>query len=177
MTPHETPIRTIRPEDAEKYLALLHQLDRETRFLLLEPGERQTTAEETRTWIESIQRRDHSTVFVAERGGELVGFLQANGRELRRVRHSLYLVVAIRQGYVGQGIGTRLFIAVEAWARERRIHRLHLSVMAHNERAIALYKKMGFLIEGLHRHALVVDGEYVDEYAMAKLLYEPGSVR
>jgi RimJ/RimL family protein N-acetyltransferase len=42
--------------------------------------------------------------------------------------------------------------------------------MTHNARGIALYKKMGFEIEGTARHQLNVDGEYVDLYYMYKLL-------
>jgi len=42
--------------------------------------------------------------------------------------------------------------------------------MAHNARAIRLYKRMGFAIEGTKRQALLVNGTYVDEYYMAKLL-------
>jgi RimJ/RimL family protein N-acetyltransferase len=42
--------------------------------------------------------------------------------------------------------------------------------MAHNERAIRLYKKMGFEIEGTKKHSLLISGSYVDEYYMAKLI-------
>jgi RimJ/RimL family protein N-acetyltransferase len=42
--------------------------------------------------------------------------------------------------------------------------------MAHNSGAIALYKKMGFEIEGTKNHSLIVDGMYIDEYYMAKLV-------
>jgi RimJ/RimL family protein N-acetyltransferase len=50
------------------------------------------------------------------------------------------------------------------------LHRLELMVMTHNAAAVALYRKMGFQVEGTHTHALCVDGRYVDEYCMAKLL-------
>lgn len=113
---------------------------------------------------------DESTIFVAEHEGELVGFLRARGDPLRRVRHTVFIVVALRQAYARQGIGTRLLEAVEVWARSRNLHRLYPTVMTHNHRAIALYQKMGFVIEGLHRDALYVDGQYVDEYTIAKLL-------
>lgn len=43
-------------------------------------------------------------------------------------------------------------------------------VIAHNEVALSLYKKMGFEIEGVKRDSLYVDGEFVDEYYMSKLL-------
>jgi RimJ/RimL family protein N-acetyltransferase len=82
----------------------------------------------------------------------------------------VYIVVGVLQAYSGQGIGTRLFREVEKWAREQELHRLELTVMTHNERAIHLYKKMGFEIEGTKRDSICVDGTYVDEYYMAKLL-------
>jgi RimJ/RimL family protein N-acetyltransferase len=42
--------------------------------------------------------------------------------------------------------------------------------MTHNERAVRLYRKMGFIIEGTTREDLYVDGHYVDQYLMGKLL-------
>jgi RimJ/RimL family protein N-acetyltransferase len=42
--------------------------------------------------------------------------------------------------------------------------------MAHNERALALYRRLGFEVEGTRRDSVLVDGRYVDELTMAKLL-------
>jgi RimJ/RimL family protein N-acetyltransferase len=41
--------------------------------------------------------------------------------------------------------------------------------MAHNERALALYRRCGFEVEGTRRHSLLVDGRYVDELLLANL--------
>ncbi|WP_392396641.1 MULTISPECIES: GNAT family N-acetyltransferase [Paenibacillus] len=41
--------------------------------------------------------------------------------------------------------------------------------MVPNERAAALYKKMGFEIEGVKRNSIRMDGKYVDEYYMGKI--------
>jgi RimJ/RimL family protein N-acetyltransferase len=49
------------------------------------------------------------------------------------------------------------------------IHRLELTVMAHNERAAALYQRVGYTVEGRARECLFVDGRMVDELYMAKL--------
>ena len=38
----------ITPEDAQRYLELNHKLDGETKFMLLVPGERTTTAERSK---------------------------------------------------------------------------------------------------------------------------------
>lgn len=164
-------IREIREGDAEKFLALCHQLDRETQFILLEPGERLMTVEEQRERIKSILSIDNQTILMAEdQQGQLAGYLSATGGDYNRNRHTVYLVIGILQGFTGQGIGAQLFVQVEKWARLHSIHRLELTVMVHNERAVKLYQKMGFKIEGVKKHNLRVDGRYVDEYEMAKLL-------
>ena len=163
-------IREIREGDAQNFLQLCRRLDEETQFMLLEPGERRITVEEQRQRIVALLAHKHQTILVAENESQLVGYLAAIGSDYRRNRHSVYLGTGIRQAFTGQGIGTQLFMALEQWARERDLHRLELTVMVHNERAIGLYKKMGFEIEGVKRHSLVVKGAYVDEYYMAKLL-------
>lgn len=163
-------IRTAQTDDAEQILRLGHQLDAETQFMVLEPGERQLTVEQQRQRIESILGDGNSMILVAEHAGVIVGFLAAYGGEWRRIRHSAYLVIGIMQAYTGQGIGAQLFTALEAWALDHQLHRLELNVMTHNERAIRLYTKMGFQIEGTKKDSLLVNGAYVDEYYMAKLL-------
>jgi RimJ/RimL family protein N-acetyltransferase len=164
-------IREIREGDAEKFLALCHQLDQETQFMLLEPGERVITVEKQRKRIKGILSRDNQTILVAEdQGGQLVGHLTAFGGIYNRNRHTVDLVIGILQGFTGQGIGTQMFTQVEEWARTHAIHRLELTVMVHNERALKLYQKIGFEIEGLKKHHLRVNDKYVDEYEMAKLL-------
>lgn len=168
-------IRTIRKSDAEQFLKLCRQLDAETQFMLLEPDERKTTLEEQQTQIDMLLRQEHQTIFVAERDNQLVGYLAASGGTFKRSRHSAYLVIGIVQAFSGQGIGTQLFQRLEEWAQQQHIHRLELTVMAHNTRGIALYKKQGFSIEGTRKHALLINGHYIDEYYMSKLLNQPAS--
>ncbi len=79
-------------------------------------------------------------------------------------------MVGILEAFTSRGIGTALFEALDAWAREHHIHRLELSVMVHNARGVGLYQKMGFQIEGIKKDSLLVDGVYVDEYYMGKIL-------
>jgi RimJ/RimL family protein N-acetyltransferase len=163
-------IRTITPEDAEALLRLHHQLDGETKFMLLEPGERTTTLEKARENIQRVLDQPNGTILVAEHGAEMIGYLYANGGGARRNSHTLYIVIGILQAYTGQGIGTRLFEELERWAREKGLHRLELGVMTPNAAGIALYTKVGFVIEGTRKHAYLVDGEWVDEFMMGKIL-------
>jgi RimJ/RimL family protein N-acetyltransferase len=56
------------------------------------------------------------------------------------------------------------------WARASGVVRLDLRVMVHNERAIALYQRCGFAIEGRLRGEFCVDGRLVDTYQMGRIL-------
>lgn len=163
-------IRAIRENDNEQFLVLGKLLDQETQFMMLEPGERTITVEEQAQRIKNVLSQANQMIFVAEHENRLVGFLGAYGGSFQRNRHSAYIVIGILQRYVGQGIGRKLFETLEKWAIEQKFHRLELTVMCHNERGIRLYQKMGFKTEGIKQDSLCVNGEYVDEYYMAKIL-------
>ncbi|CRK82082.1 GNAT family N-acetyltransferase [Neobacillus massiliamazoniensis] len=163
-------IRKSRIADAENLVRLIKQVEEESEFMLMEAGERQITPEQQRQRIETFEKSENSAIFVAEDGNQLAGYLFAIGGTARRVKHSVYIVIGILKNFRGQGIGTNLFEKLYSWAIEHKIHRLELTVVTRNEAGLALYKKMGFEIEGTKRHSLRIDGEFVDEFSMAKLL-------
>lgn len=163
-------IREIEVADAERLTKLIQQVETESEYMLMEPGERKATLEQHRQRIETMKKSGNSTIFVAEDGGALVGYMFAIGGTARRNKHSVYLVVGILKEYRGRGVGTKLFTKLDEWAVEHRIHRLELTVLTRNEAGVALYKKMGFENEGTKKHSLQIASEFVDEYYMAKLL-------
>ncbi|MBT2690197.1 GNAT family N-acetyltransferase [Bacillus sp. ISL-47] len=163
-------IRHIKPSHAEALASLITQVENEADYMLFEPGERQTTPEAQRKRIEAIKKEDNSTIIVAEKDNQLIGFLMAIGGAARRNNHSAYLVAGIASGHRGKGIGTKLFEELDRWAREHSIHRLELTTVVKNDAGVALYKKAGFKIEGTKKHSLLINGEFVDEYYMGKLL-------
>jgi ribosomal protein S18 acetylase RimI-like enzyme len=62
-----------------------------------------------------------------------------------------------------RGVGTALVAAAIELARARGLHKLTLSVFPHNEAAIALYRKFGFVEEGRHpKHIRRSSGELWD---------------
>ena len=163
-------VRQIRETDAAPFLELCRKLDEETRFMMLEPGERSTSVEEQSRQIKGVLLTDNQTILVAEAGGGLVGYVAAYGGDFRRNRHCAQVITGVLQAFSGRGVGTRLFMELEQWARRNGVHRLELTVMAHNDRAVRLYRKMGYEVEGGRRDSLLVNGSYVDEYYMGKLL-------
>ena len=67
------------------------------------------------------------------------------------------------------GIGRILIKGLLDWGKENKINKkISLYVFSTNKNAIALYKKMGFKIEGRFRRDMIINGKYVDSVAMYK---------
>lgn len=162
-------IRQIEVRDAEGFVELSKKID-ESNFMLFEPGERKTTSEQQRKSIERIIAEENSVFFVAESEHKLVGFMAAIGGDLKRNKHSAYLILGILEEYQAQGIASKLFHQVFEWAKEVEKTRLELTVIKDNMKAFNLYRKMGFVLEGEKIHSLMIDGKPVNEYYLYKLV-------
>ena len=138
--------------------------------MLLEPGERDTSAEALARHLANVARSQNSVVIVAEIGGELAGYVELAGGSFRRNRATAQVVIGVAAEASGKGIGTGLLRQARDWAATHGLHRLELTVMAHNHRAADLYQRMGFSIEGRRTECLLVDGQFVDELTMAAIL-------
>ncbi|GGC77090.1 GCN5 family N-acetyltransferase [Thalassobacillus devorans] len=163
-------VREIKVTDAKGLSILTKQVEDSSDYMLWEPEERIINRERQLKMIKSVQEKENSTILIAENCGALVGYLLAFGGSAKRNNHSAYIVIGISKDYRGQGIGTKLFRKLEEWAANHNIHRLELTTVTKNEAGLSLYKKMGFEIEGTKRHSLFINGKWIDEYFMAKLL-------
>jgi RimJ/RimL family protein N-acetyltransferase len=163
-------IREVNTKDSEGLVRLIKQVESESQYMLFEAGERKIKPEQLVKRIEAMKKDGNSTIFVAEENNELIGYLIVMGGNAIRNKHSVYLVIGILSQYRGLGVGTKLFEVLEKWTMVHQIHRLELNVVTRNEAGLRLYKKMGFEIEGTKRHSLLINGEFVDEYYMSKLL-------
>lgn len=170
----DTVVRPATEKDSEQLLDLLTRIDAESEFMLFEAGERRTSGDEHRERVRRICESDNQTILVAEWRQELVGYLLALGGDLHRIRHRAHVVIGVLERFTGRKIGTELLTALETWARHHGIERLELTVRADNARAIALYRKMGFLVEGVRQGALKVHGKLLDEWSMAKMVNQDG---
>lgn len=120
-----------------------------------------------------IERRASSFVlegfFVAEAAGDPVGSLSVF--EERGGVGEIGMMVAA--GWRRRGVGTKLMQAAVEYARDHGMHKLSLGVWPHNEPAIALYRKFGFVEEGRRaRHYRRRNGELWDIVEMGLLLDE-----
>jgi putative acetyltransferase len=116
---------------------------------------------------------------VAERDGEPLGSLGLHpvGLHVRR-RHVAMLGISVIGSAQGQGVGSALMQAALDYAdRWAQLLRIELNVYTDNHRAIALYRRFGFELEGTHKAYALRDGAYVDSHSMARLHPNPPTVR
>jgi len=105
--------------------------------------------------------------FVAVAGDQIIGLV--------RVKPSQHgfgdLAMLVDRDWRGRGAGSALVRAAIDWARAQGLHKLCLDVFAHNEAAIALYRKSGFVEEGRRpKQYRRASGELWDSIVMGLLL-------
>lgn len=159
----DVEVRTARPSDARPFLAFWSEIVAEERSVRSEEVDARA-----RVYRRRFRARSDSEVhLVAFEGDLLVGHVTVQRERHPVTRHVASLSIAVAAGARGRGIGTRLMDEAVAWAKRSGVEKLVLSVYPHNEPAIALYRKFGFVEEGrLARHSRKSYG-YEDEILMA----------
>ena len=159
------------PEDGAALMEAVAQIDAETEFLGVR-GEPHPWAARPEAELRSLNETGRGIVLLAvETDGAIVGYLTAFAGYFTRNRGNVFIaVIGLRETYRGHGIGTRLFDAIESWARGRHAWRLELRVSSLNERGQALYGKQGLEIEGRIRGGIFRQGAWTDDFWMGKLL-------
>ena len=114
-----------------------------------------------------MRRSDHAAVFVAEADGEIVGRMSLARDPHPASFHVADLGLMVDARYRRRGVGTALLEAAVAWARAVGVAKLELHVFPHNEAAIALYERFGFVREGYRRNHYRRAGELIDAVLMA----------
>ena len=104
-------------------------------------------------------------------GGELVGHIALWGIDLRNKGATLGVIVG--EEYAGKHYGPdAIKVIVRYGFKEIGLHRIQLQAYAYNERAIAVYEKLGFVHEGTGRETVFHDGSWQDEVTMSILDHE-----
>ncbi len=117
-----------------------------------------------------VQRLTSNTIFAGFAGkGPLGigGFIPEAG--VKRAHKGHFWGMYVRQEARGTGLARQLVETVLDYARDR-VELIQLSVTAHNQAARRLYTSLGFEPYGIDVRALLVEGRYLDEIHMVKML-------
>lgn len=118
--------------------------------------------------IVALSQINNGKYVVAERDGQILGhaFLDPMGRE--SIAHVVRLTIAVHPGFEEHGIGETMLRHLVDWAKTTEgVEKIELNVRAINTRAIRLYQKLGFTIEGRIRNRMKLnDGRITDDLEM-----------
>ena len=135
---------------------------------------RPITRSQHRKWFEAIIRNREVVIFGIHKkaGRRLIGVCQLHS--ISSIHRNAELQIRIGdKGERGNGYGREsVKMLVEFGFKDLNLERIGLHVFATNGRAIGLYKKAGFKVEGRLRRAAHIDGSYVDIILMGMLRNE-----
>jgi len=117
-------------------------------------------------------KRDPADVLVAEADGVVAGYA---GLRIHTSMPSHAHVIeinglAVDPALSGRGAGAAVVEAAVAEAGRRGARKVTLRVLGHNAAARRLYARCGFVEEGVLREEFFLDGRYVDDILMARML-------
>ena len=126
-------------------------------------------------WFEDYLRRrgtDVRCVILVDGEPEPVGLVSLTGIDAVHRRAEIHLLIG-RRDLHGRGVGTEATRQMLGHAfGDLNLHRVFLSVLAHNASAIRVYEKSGFVREGVARESAYKRGKYEDMIQMGILARE-----
>lgn len=162
-------IRSAETSDADELSHLRVQLDGETENLDREPGEGCMDESDFEKLIQRDTESKRNLFLVAVVHNKIVGFSRCEGNELKRFVHKVEFGVCVAKECWGYGIGKGLLQQSILWADSAGMKKMTLNVLETNKKAIDLYTKFGFEIEGVLKHDKVLsDGKYYNTVVMGR---------
>lgn len=141
----EALLRNGNKEDGSTVFEVFNKTHDETDYLLSYSDENSFTAEEESQFLEEKTKSDNEIEIVAIVDGKVAGTagIEAVGSKYK-LKHRAEFGISILKEYWGLGLGKALTQACIECARDAGYKQLELNVVTENERAISMYKDLGF---------------------------------
>ncbi len=123
-----------------------------------------------------LDRTPVGDVLVADDDGAVAGYVIVGAAPPAVPAHDHVRCIgglAVHPGHTGRGVGRALVDAAVARARDSGGRKVTLRVLGPNARARELYRRCGFVEEGVLCAEFVIDGVAVDDVLMARHLAPP----
>jgi len=160
-------IREAKSEDAPHTVDYLEHIAGETPYLAFGPGEWNRSVADEEKLIKDYLDSSNQIFLMAEIDSQVVGCLTFRAIDRPRIRHTGTLGLSVAKKYWGLGIGAYLVESLFEWAKMTGIVRkINLRVRTDNARAVALFKRLGFIEEGLISREVFTSGRFYDCISM-----------
>ncbi|MEO1413393.1 MAG: GNAT family protein [Bacteroidota bacterium] len=163
-------LRQASPLDAAALLVAIEQIIRSSTYTLTTPAELDRSVEDQGRRIQQYTEARGGLILVATSEEQIVGTLDFMGHHKLRNQHCGEFGMGIIPDFRGQGLGKVLLTALLEWATQHPIiEKVCLGVFADHAVARQLYRKAGFVEEGVHRGAIKLSADhYADEVRMCR---------
>lgn len=163
-------IREADIEDAKNVIEYIKIVSDETDFLISDSSERNFTVRKEKEFLQNIQSSILEKIFLFEIENKIVGMCSIEGINKIRIKHRVDLAITVLKNYWGNKIGEKLIDYAIEYCKSNCIKKIELTVRIDNKRALKLYKKFGFEIEGEIKNFIYLNGNYYNCYYMGLLL-------
>lgn len=154
--------------DLRAFMRLRHEIEAEAAHLVPKGGERKESI--LYVLARFIVNRRRTRILITTNDKKIVGYISVIFAKFRKLKGNAYLALSVAPSHRNRGIGTGLLQAAEEFAREHSVRRLELEVFAKNEKAVKLFKRLGYEEEGRRRRAVQDQDGFDDIIFMAKFL-------
>lgn len=157
-------------EDAQEIISFLNCVGGETDFLTFGLNKFHVSLVDEIATIFDCLERNVCLMLVGKIENDIVAQLFLQRSDNLRLAHIGEIGVSVCRQHWGKSIGRLMMEAAIEWSRNSGVGKLQLQVRVDNQRAVQLYNKLGFVIEGTITRALKINELYFDEYLMGLLL-------
>ncbi len=139
-------IRNGNETDGSAVFEIFNLTHSETDFLLSYQEENTLTAEKEAAFLKEKAVSSNEVELVAIINGRIVGLagIEAVGNKYK-VKHRAVFGISVLKEFWELGVGKALTLACIKCAKDAGYSQLELNVVADNERALSLYRKLGFV--------------------------------
>ena len=160
-------IREAQKGDAAVIIDYVSKVGAETDNLTFGKGEFGISEDKEAAIIETITKSDNQLMLCAFIDEKLVGQLVFRGGSRPRTRHTGEFGITVLKEHWGMGVGTELINQLIVWAKETQIiWKINLGVRSDNQRAISLYRKLGFVSIGTITREFFINSKFYDSIYM-----------
>ncbi len=141
--------------------------DQDMRSMMRPSNPRPRSREVDEAWYTKLINDPGTRIFSIESDNGFIGVIYITRIDLRNRNALLSVMIGEKRDW-DKGCGTQAIRQIKDIAfNELGLHKLFLYVASYNKRAIKVYEKSGFVVEGELKEHLVVDGNFEDWVVMS----------
>jgi diamine N-acetyltransferase len=160
----------LRPLE-RKDLPFVHDLDNERHTMAFWFEEPYESLDELTNLYDKHIHDDNERRFVIDVDDQFAGIIELV--DINFIHRNTEIQIIIKSNFQGLGLaGLAMSRGVDYAFNILNMHKLYLYVDAENHKALHVYKKLGFIQEGILRQHFFVEGTYHDSIIMGILSHE-----